>query len=132
MYARILVACGVALVVLLVAWRRSYKVSHEFSYYRPDRGVVFTLSIGQLRLYCNRPQAPHERAGFGHRVWRCAPTFDVRRSPMDHAYWRWGGFSYVRGENSETHTRYSLVSVPLWLAIVLVGVAAAIAAARFV
>ena len=120
---------AVLMLGLLVVWRRSYKVSHEFTRYSRSRGVIFTISFGQFRLYCNRPARPNETTGFFHRRWAFAPTFDVNRSPMDHAHWRRGGFSYAHGENNETHTRYRLASVPIWLLFVLLGITAALMAA---
>ena len=102
-------------------------MSHEFCHFTPRRGMILTISGGQFRLYCNRPREPDTRAGFVHRVWRFAPSFDVGRGPMDHVYWRWGDFSYIRGENSDTHTRYRLVSAPIWLPILPLVIAGAAA-----
>jgi hypothetical protein len=123
----ILAVCDVFLLALLMVWWRSYRVSHEFCHYSRRSGVIFTVSKGQFRLYRNWPQELNDRTGFVHRVWRFAPTFDVNRSPMDQAYCRWGSFSYARGENDKTHTRYRLASIPIWFPILVLITTAVIA-----
>ena len=116
---------GLLLVFLLLVWRRSYKVSYVFGRYGRTSGVILTISWGQFRLYLNNRRAGlNETTGSFCRVWRFAPTFDVNRSPMDHTHWRLGGFSYAHGENTKTHVRYRLASLPIWVLTILLCVAA--------
>ena len=98
---------------------------HQFDW-RHRRGLVcLTVALGQVRVYSSvLPPGTPSDPGFSHRVERRWPLFNPHRSPIDYVYRAWGGFTYARGENTMTRTRYWLASVPVWL---LSGIAASAA-----
>jgi hypothetical protein len=110
-----------ALLAVLLVWGRSRRVSYEFSWRGRFRAFFFTISAGQLRLHRHWRLEPTDDAmlGFELKTWPFAPAFSNQRSPVDAVHYTWDGFLYACGENPHTHTRYRVLSVPIWFPLVI-------------
>ena len=121
----------VLLAASIVGWRRR-KGSHPFQWMGRYGLFVVSVTSGELRLYRNRwagPVAENDpNLGFTHRRWTHGPLFSNKRSKMDTTHFSWGGACYARGMNTETRTRYRVLSVPFWMPVLVA--AGAVAATR--